>query len=715
MTSVTGRRPRFARRVIAWIVASFALALLAAGAWRHTDYRADYDFDAIRAAHASSDARLLDRHGRVIHELRVDPYGRRLEWTPLGSISPALVDAIVAAEDRRFFDHRGVDWFAALAAAAARITGGERGGASTLSMQLAALLDARIRAPGQRDLDHKWLQMRAALALEGVLDKREVLEAYLNLATFRGELQGVAAAALGLFDKDAAALTAPDSAILAALVRGPNAEPSRVARRACGVARRVDASASCDGIEARVAAALERGADLRQRVAEAPHVARHLLDGASRRVTSTLDGDVQAMARGALRETIAGLDGRNVRDGAVLVADNATGDVIAYVGNTGGNPAAFYVDGVRAPRQAGSTLKPFLYGLVIEQRRLTAASLLDDSPVSLSTPTGAYVPQNYDNRFRGPVSVRTALAGSLNVPAVRALMLAGVDAFADRLRAAGFAHVSEAGDYYGYSLALGSAEVSLWQLVAAYGALARDGELIPLTLTPRADKPASASVMSPGAAFIVADILADRGARAATFGLDNVLALPFPASVKTGTSKDMRDNWCVGFSDRFTVGVWVGNFDGEPMRDVSGVSGAAPVWARVMRALHADDTAVALAPPPGVARVTVDLGVVEPRRDEWFLAGTETRRITPLPVRSAAPRIVYPGHGMVMAVDADIPAARQRVFFEMSPGGDHAWRLNGRPVDAADGWQPVPGVHALELVDAGGTVVDHVTFTVRGG
>ncbi len=715
MTSSRRGLARIPRAAFVFIAALALLAALAIGGWRHTAYRADYDFDTIRAAHASSDARLLDRHGRVVHELRVDPYGRRLEWTPLGSISPALVEAIVAAEDRRFFDHRGVDWRAAFAAAAAWFTGRERGGASTISMQLAALLDGRIRAPGQRDLDHKWLQMRAAMALEDVLDKREVLEAYLNLVTFRGELQGVAAAALGLFDKDAAALTSAESAILAALVRGPNADASRVARRACGVARRVDETVQCAGIEARVAAAFNRGANLRQRVAEAPHVARRLLHGASRHVTSTLDGDVQSAANRALREAVAGLKGRNVRDGAVLVADTATGEVLAYVGNTGGNPDTYYVDGVQAPRQAGSTLKPFLYGLAIEQRRLTAASLLNDSPVSLSTPTGAYVPQNYDNRFRGFLSVRTALAGSVNVPAVRTLMLTGVDDFADRLRTAGFSHVTESGEFYGYSLALGSAEVSLWQLVAAYRALARGGAYWPLTLAPRGSEPASVSVMQDGAAFIVADILADRGARAATFGLDNVLELPFPASVKTGTSKDMRDNWCIGFSHRFTVGVWVGNFDGEPMRDVSGVSGAAPVWARIMRELHRSDPAVPSRPPAGVESIEVDFDGLEPSRPEWFLDGTGTRRVMSLPARADAPRIVYPGDGMIMAVDADIPPGHQRVFFEMSPAVDHQWRLNGERVDGARGWTPVPGVHALELVDAGGTVVDHVRFTVRGG
>jgi penicillin-binding protein 1C len=256
----------------------------------------------------------------------------------------------------------------------------------------------------------------------------------------------------------------------------------------------------------------------------------------------------------------------------------------------------------------------------------------------------------------------------------------------------------------------------LWQLVAAYRALARGGRFAQLSLTP-ADPLGDTEVLAPGAAFIVSDILADRAARAGTFGLDNTLALPFPASVKTGTSKDMRDNWCIGYTDRYTVGVWVGNFDGAPMRDVSGVSGAAPVWARIMRRVHADGGARALQPPDGVQRVKVRFeSVPESPRKEWFINGTAMRRVAPVPSHAGLPRIVYPGDGMILALDADIPVDRQRLFFSMRPSrDDFQWRLDGATlVDPESGWPLSPGRHHLQLVDANGVVHDHARFTVRG-
>ncbi|MCU0605814.1 MAG: penicillin-binding transpeptidase domain-containing protein, partial [Desulfobacterales bacterium] len=266
----------------------------------------------------------------------------------------------------------------------------------------------------------------------------------------------------------------------------------------------------------------------------------------------------------------------------------------AYAGITGDPGRSRFVDGVAARRQAGSALKPFLYALAFDRRILTAASLLDDSPLDLAVTTGIYRPQNYDRGFQGAVTVRTALAASLNIPAVRALELTGVDPFLDVLRELGIRELSESGDFYGPALALGSADVSLWELVNAYRTLANHGIRGELALTAGA-APAGPPrrVFSAQAAFIVSDILADREARAPTFGLENPLATRFWTAVKTGTSKDMRDNWCVGYSQHVTVGVWVGNFSGEPMREVSGVSGAAPIWLDLMNHLHRSRPSVA--------------------------------------------------------------------------------------------------------------------------
>jgi penicillin-binding protein 1C len=352
---------------------------------------------------------------------------------------------------------------------------------------------------------------------------------------------------------------------------------------------------------------------------------------------------------------------------------------------------------------------------------LTAASPLDDSPVHLTTPTGLYVPENYDHASRGWVSLRTALAGSLNVPAVRALVLVGTEPFVERLRALGFAHLSQDGDYYGYSLALGSAEVTLWELVNAYRSLANGDVASVLTVRPRPASGPAKAVMQEGAAFIVTDILADRAARSVTFGLDSALGTTSPTAVKTGTSKDLRDNWCIGYSPRYTVGVWVGNFSGEPMHEVSGVTGAAPVWHEVMYHLHRGAPDPAPPPPRGVsAEDIVFTPPLEAPRREWFLAGTAMRRIAFAGTEVRRPHIVYPGRDMTIALDPDIPAERQRLFLRAEPAlPGLAWQIDRVPVrsaagTSAAGWRPVPGRHHLTLHHPNGRIVDSVVFEVRG-
>jgi penicillin-binding protein 1C len=671
-------------------------------------------FETVKREYVSSEGVLLDRNGEPIHELRVDQRGRRLAWVPLTEVSPALVDAVIRAEDKRFFHHSGVDWLALSDAAWSSLFSSKARGASTLSMQVAAMLEGRLRRGKEhRTLGQKWDQINAAQALEKAWTKRQILETYLNLSAFRGELQGVGAASRALFGKQPSGLNERESLLLAVLLRGPNATGESVAKRACALGVAMRPPQPCEGLDVLAHEALEGASNPRPAVALAPHVARMLVTAEQRRVQSTLDGRLQAFALDAVNRQLAMLEDQHVSDAAVLVVDNASGEILVYVGNSGELSSARYVDGVKAARQAGSTLKPFLYELAIEQRLLTAASLLEDSPLNIVTPGGLYVPQDYDREFKGLISLRTALSGSLNVPAVRSLALVGPELFVDRLQALGFEHVAHDGDYYGYSLALGSAEVSLWELTNAYRALANGGQLAPLTLT--ALKAPGQSVMDRAASYIVADILSDRAARSITFGLASPLAGRFWAAVKTGTSKGMRDNWCIGFSRRYTVGVWVGNFDGSSMWDVSGVTGAAPLWLEIMNGLHPAETG-APTPPPGVetAQVSFDPPLEAPR-DELFIAGTAVERVTAKAPEQTRPTIVYPGQGQIIAVDPDIPPDRQRVRFEATGGGpDLQWRLNGEPLVGGDLWRPQPGKWLLTLHGVNGAQVDGVRFEVRG-
>lgn len=677
------------------------------------------EFQTVKAEWIPSEAYLLDRNGEVIHEQRVDFSARRKPWMLSTTFSPALLKAVVAAEDRRFYRHHGVDW-RAMAAAAWGTVGGHRRGASTITMQLAALLDPRLAMHGGgRSLRQKLGQVAAALKLERRWSKDEILEAYLNRVRFRGELEGVPATALGLFGKQASGLDEAESALLAAILPSPNAGPARIARRACAIAKAAVFSVDCGDLERRAAMALTHAHRPPPSIALAPHLARQLLKKRGESVRTTLSAPVQRRAIQALEQQLQGLKARNVRDGAALVVDNRSGEVLAYVGSAGVTSRAGQVDGVRARRQAGSTLKPFLYALALEKRYLTAASILDDSPLNLETRTGLYVPQNYDRNFKGRVSVRTALAASLNIPAIRTLMMVGLEPFHERLWNAGYRGLTEDGEYYGYSLALGSAEVSLWEQVNAFRTLANGGRQTPLHILPGDAADDSRPLIDPRAAYIVGSILSDRSSRALSFGLDNPLTTRYWTAVKTGTSKNMRDNWCIGYSARYTVGVWVGNFEGDAMQDVSGVTGAAPAWLEIMNGLHADLPSQPPSPPDGVVgrRIHYADGL-EPERQEWFIAGTETAEVAIPDPATQPPRIESPADGMTIALDPDIPVQNQKLVFRARPArSGTSFLLDDRPMGGAGNpvkWRPEPGSHVLKLKDSRGRILDTVKFQVRG-
>ncbi|KRB27587.1 penicillin-binding protein 1C [Acidovorax sp. Root70] len=771
--------------------AALVLAACASGAW------AIPTFDEVRADFKPSDTLILSREGEVLQRLRTDATVRRGQWVPLADVSPALRQALVLSEDKRFFEHSGVDWRAASAAAWGNLWNQRTRGASTITMQLAGLLDGDWRqGPGGRTVAQKLGQTVAAQVLDRRWRKDQILEAYLNLVPFRSELVGIDALSRTLFDKAAHGLDDREAAVAAALVRAPNARPALVAQRACGVLRDMQqrpstpstpalpaapaARVDCDALDLFITAALQRRAfDASEGVA--PHFARYLLrqrdkdSAVPERVTSTLRAPLQRFAMQSLQQQLRELRGRHVEDGAVLVLDNATGAVLAWVGSSGQLSQASEVDGVLALRQPGSTLKPFLYAEAIAERRLTAASLVEDSPAQITTAGGLYIPQNYDRQFKGWVSVRTALAASLNVPAVRTLVMVTPDAFHRQLGAVGMP-LRESGDYFGYSLALGSPEVPLLHLTNAFRTLANGGRASPVagtfanggraspvvstlanggrqgTVAPADAKPRFTPAIDPRAAFIVGDILSDGNARARTFGTDSVLATRFWTAVKTGTSKDMRDNWAVGWSERYTVGVWVGNASGAAMHEVSGTSGAAPIWAAVMGFLHAREPSRAPKTPPGLVRAAVRFGPgpssgaggpqpLEAARDEWFVPGTQqplfamdsiagevydtsassqktsksAARAPAAPAAAVPARITAPASGTVIALDPDIPPARQRLQFTAT-GDAVQWRLDGKPLGRGSrvAWLPWPGRHLVQITDAQGQVLDEVRLEVRG-
>ncbi len=726
-TTRQGFLPTFAG-VVAAFVASIALA-------------ATPTYESLRTNYTPSERIILDRNGAPLQHIRTDDKVRRSKWTPLDQISPALIDAVLASEDKRFFEHGGVDLRAAASAAITNLRGGTTlRGASSISMQVAAMMDKSLtRASDGRTVQQKVDQAQAAWALEREWSKQQILETYLNTLFFRGEIQGIGAAAEFLFGKSPHGLNATESALLAALIRSPQASRAIVERRACEVLKGLDPKGDC----AALAYSIDRWSSTSSLRSDAESIAQHVAKYLPpQTTTTTLDRELQVAARDAIAKHLPQISGRNAHDAAVVVIDNATGDVLAYVGSSGRLSEAGEVDAARAPRQAGSTLKPFIYGLGIEKNLFTAATLLDDAPFSVDVGGGAYTPQNYAHEYVGPVTVRTALASSLNVPAIRALTLVGVAPSHALLKRAGLTTLVDDPEHYGFSLALGSADVSLLELTNAYRAIANGGQWSALAFTCRSGSAAtcgaaapmirggaaptkSARIFSEPTAWLLADMLADRGARYVTFGFDNPLALSHWAAVKTGTSKDMRDNWTMGFNTRVTVGVWVGNASGAPMHSVTGITGAGPIWADVMdaAATRYGVSRPAAAPATLVKRPVSFSDRLEASRDEWFARGTEPNGSTPVQVAAretsgSGVRILSPTDGTIIALDPDIPTKNQRVALK---SGDFAqaacWEVNGESLGCPEGngfWSPTAGNFTIRLLDKAGGERDRVTLTVRG-
>jgi penicillin-binding protein 1C len=692
-------------------------------------------FVEVKAAHRPSDTLVLARDGEVLQRVRTDNTVRKGQWTALVDVSPALRTALVLSEDKRFYEHSGVDWQAVSAAAWANLWNSKTRGASTITMQLAGLLDEDLkRGAGGRSVVQKIGQTVTATGLERSWRKDQILEAYINLVPFRGELVGIDALSQTLFGKAPHGLDEREAAVAAALVRAPNARAPQIAQRACSVFRALgpgSAQEGCDGLDMFVESALQQRAYAASE-GIAPHLAQRVLRQQAAasagsaafkgtEVRTTLHAGLQRFAVQTLQQHLRELQGRQVEDAALVVLDNASGEVLAWVGSSGELSRASEVDGVTALRQPGSTLKPFLYAQAIAERRITAASLLDDSSAQIQTAGGLYIPQNYDRQFKGWVSARTALGASLNVPAVRTLAMVSPDAFHKQLNRLGLG-LAESGDYFGYSLALGSAEVSLLNLTNAYRALANGGSFSPVAITSRT--PANPRpALDLRAAFIVGNILSDTNARARTFGTDSILATRFWSAVKTGTSKDMRDNWALGYSRAYTVGVWVGNASGAPMWDVSGTTGAAPIWAAVMNHLHQTRPSLPPPAPAGVVQTAVRFalpqqkGAQEAARQEWFIAGTQQSQFAMEPehaVRSS--RITTPANGTIVALDPDIPPQHQRLRFSAQGGAGLRWTMDGKEFarGASAQWLPWPGPHVVQLQSASGEILDAVRIEVRG-
>jgi penicillin-binding protein 1C len=726
---------------------------------------------------------LTDRDGLPLRDTR-GPDGARWRWRSIGELDPLVVSAFIAAEDRTFLAHRGVAWSAFARAARDNLVAGRVvSGASTISMQAARLL---------HDLPRGWTgklrQVAWALRLERHLDKPAILEQYLNRVPLGQGTIGVEAASTLYFGTSAARLGAGRAALLAGIARSPArdnpiASAERAARRRDGVLRALERGGQLTLAEReRAESEPVRATVARSGPFRAPHFTTRVLtsldslrDAAPRRrhravatdatrsghqqsvatnaplrVRTTLDLTLQERIEDELRQVVRSLTAQRVQHAAAVVLDNATGDVLAWIGSPDFSGTRGQVDMVVSTRQPGSALKPFLYALAFE-RGYGAHSVLDDVPRTWPTSTGPYRPRNYDRRFRGPVRARVALGSSLNVPAVQLADALGTTSFLGVLHRAGFSSLSRPADHYGLGLALGNGEVALLELANAYRALANGGvhtpvrrvlDGVPELTALNATRPATRVVRADAAALTL-DILADADARVAGFGDAPVFDFPFPVAVKTGTSRHFTDNWAVGVTHGFTVAVWVGNFDGTPMAAVSGIMGAGPLLRRALLATAERFEPGVLASPAsyGAERTRIcrvsGLAAVPScdAVDEWQLADAlplalddwHRHGAVVLPARFAEWERTQPSASWMRVATADsvrpltllsprdgdvylLPSgdAREVATVALRAIGREAegtlrWTVNGEPIPGPR-WQPMPGEHVVRVESAAGTV-----------
>ncbi|MGD2207480.1 MAG: PBP1A family penicillin-binding protein [Anaerolineae bacterium] len=703
-------RPLWAALVVLFsLILAIGLCIswwLLAGLPRLDDPSSLYD----RAAAPSS--KVYDRYGRLLFEMP-PPYSGRHSPVPLSEVPEMLRQAIIATEDATFYENPGVDGWAILRSAWLNLRSGRIvSGASTITQQLARNL---LMSPEERYEQTYTRKLREAILAWRITQrysKDEILALYLNEIYFGNLAYGVEAAAQTYFGKRVRDLDLAECALLAGLPQSPplynpfeHLEAAKT-RQAVVLGLMVEQGYITEA-EARQAEAEKLYFASAPFDIHAPHFVMYVrglleeelglerLEQGGLHIHTTLDLDLNETARAVARYRLARLadcngemtncppGGHNVRNAALVALDPATGEILAMLGSPDYFSARIdgAVNGTTALRQPGSSIKPITYAAAFDGGALTPATMMLDLRTSFVTREGAsYVPLNYDLQFRGPVRLREALASSYNLIAVKVLDTVGVEVMTGLARRLGITTFDDP-DRIGLAVTLGGGEVRLLEETAAYAAFANGGHAVqpiavqrvedevgnvllsaPPLIPPVAGAHRGEAVLDKRVAYLISDILSDNVARIPSFGELSPLKLTRPAAVKTGTTTDFRDNWTVGYTPDLVVGVWTGNADNEPMRDLSGVSGAAPIWHDFMEAALKGAPVREFERPEGLVEVKVcALSGLLPGPDcphrvtELFLEGTEPTetcsmhqrmaldRATGLPATEDTPpeRIVY--------------------------------------------------------------------------
>jgi penicillin-binding protein 1C len=619
--------------------------------------------------------RITDRNGRLLYDV-LDANSGRHTVLALAEMPLVLQQATIATEDKNFYENPGVDVGGIVRAFWINLRGREvLAGGSTITQQVARnlLLDAEERSERtlRRKLRESWLAWQAGRSLE----KDEILALYLNQMYYGAMAYGVEAAAQTYFGKGAADLTLAESALLAGLTQAPAVynpftNPEAAKERQLVVLGLMEQAGYITAEQHDLAARQPLPYAATPYPVYAPHFVMMVQAEVDRlfsqeaiygsggiTVRTTLDLAWQEHAEGIIKQQLDRLNrppdgtaGHDAHNAALVALDPHTGQVLALVGNPDyfDEASSGAINMALAPRQPGSALKPVIYAAALDPAAnsergaaWTAATMMLDVRTVFMTDEGdAYVPVNFDRTEHGPVLLRQALGSSLNIPAVVALEAVGVENALNLAADLGIPTLGDPADY-DLAVALGGGAVRLLDLTAAYGAFANGGSRITpnLILEARdaggrllytAEPPDPVRVLDERVAWLISDILSDNDARLLSFGQNSVLKLDRTAAVKTGTTNDFHDNWTVGYTPGLVVGVWVGNADNRPMQNVSGISGAGPIWHTFMRTVLAGRPDEPFGQPPGMVSLEVcALSGLLPtdacpyRRREWFLAGTQ--------------------------------------------------------------------------------------------
>jgi penicillin-binding protein 1C len=705
-------------------------------------------FPAELASPAPGSTEFLDRNGTPLRMLLVDER-RYAKHCPLDDISPHLINATLSAEDQRFFRHSGIDWLASVRAAdrVLRHTG-TRSGASTVTQQLVKLVQ-----PEPRTLRRKMVEMWLARRVEREWDKHRILEEYLNRLDYGNLQHGIAAASWFYFSKPPADLSMAESAFLAALPRAPGRlDPHKnlpaARERQQWVLRRMRDDGMIDSAEYGRALAEPLRLSPPCHEWQAPHFVDlllkrvDLLPPSGGPVSTTLDLTLNRFVENRLNDQLRLIAEHHATSAAAVVIHNPTGEVfsMAAASREDFQTGTGQINGAWIIRSPGSAVKPFTYLLALE-RGANPGTVVADVPTDFPTPTGLYHPNNYNHRYHGPVTLRHALGNSLNVAAIKTLDLAGgPNALHRRLCELGLTTLDHTPEYYGPGLTIGNGEVRLLELTNAYATLARLGLHKPWRLLKNADSGRAGNrVCDTRACWLIADMLSDNHARSASFGLDSYLAFDFPVACKTGTSSAYRDNWVVGYTPEFSVGVWVGNMDGSPMRNITGVTGAGPILHATFNHLHKTRGTSWFERPEGITNQRIhpltgrlaahdQPGAIdekciwppEPARSNDFdargravlpdtyaawLASPQNPLGDLVTCTTAAHdlKILQPPPGTVYYLDPDLPAASQRIRLQAEGPGKVSWTSETLAIDDGDKLQDIllqPGRHVLTATDS---------------